>query len=413
MKLFEFVFVFFLLVSAANADVIISEVMYDPTQGSDTDLEWVEIYNNGSSAVDLTTWKFDSSDFDDIIINPSEYIVIARELVDGTDTDNESFESYYGNNDGVWNSNDGSFRAVDGTMSLLSGDYISLSSDIYMDAVNYSVLWGGDGNGKSINKIDLNGMNTEENWDESIFDGGTPGKNKNNDGLLVSINVVNLPKNITSVTLPDDMPDMGYQIIPLAGSSRIMPITVEVDASSSLEVYAELNNTRIQLNETFSNGTIKVYTGNLQMQFYDASGKYTVNISATDQNKDTSYKLAEFDYLPLVSSVLDAAELNFGDLTVGASSEKNITVKNTGNVAIDLSVASTNLESGKGIIPASSLNVKATGSYTPLSIMPVNLGLNLLPSSASSQGLYFRVDIPSNASADKYIGVVSLMAVGN
>ncbi len=41
---------------AAFAEVVISEIMYD-VSGSDTDREWVEVYNNSSSAVDFTSWK--------------------------------------------------------------------------------------------------------------------------------------------------------------------------------------------------------------------------------------------------------------------------------------------------------------------------------------------------------------------
>ena len=41
----------------AHANVVINEIMYD-LPGTDTDHEWVEIYNNGASSVDLTGWKF-------------------------------------------------------------------------------------------------------------------------------------------------------------------------------------------------------------------------------------------------------------------------------------------------------------------------------------------------------------------
>ncbi len=59
-------------VSFAHAQVIISEIMYNP-QGTDLDTtvtpnisrEWVELYNTGTSAVDLTGWQFgDSHDND-------------------------------------------------------------------------------------------------------------------------------------------------------------------------------------------------------------------------------------------------------------------------------------------------------------------------------------------------------------
>jgi hypothetical protein len=53
---------------AARAEVIISEIMYDPA-GTDNDItvtpqvhrEWVELYNTGASAVDLSGWQFGDS----------------------------------------------------------------------------------------------------------------------------------------------------------------------------------------------------------------------------------------------------------------------------------------------------------------------------------------------------------------
>ena len=44
------------IVAPADGDLLLSEVLYD-TSGSDDGLEWVEIYNNGSEAVDLSGWS--------------------------------------------------------------------------------------------------------------------------------------------------------------------------------------------------------------------------------------------------------------------------------------------------------------------------------------------------------------------
>jgi len=54
------VFVFIVMLfgmQTALASVTISEIMYDP-DGSDTNREWVELYNDGGSSVDLSAWKF-------------------------------------------------------------------------------------------------------------------------------------------------------------------------------------------------------------------------------------------------------------------------------------------------------------------------------------------------------------------
>jgi len=71
---------------AASAQVVISEVMYDLAEGSDSGREWIEVYNEGSVSVNLTEWKFvegntkhgitaiGSSD-----LSPGSYAVIAAD----------------------------------------------------------------------------------------------------------------------------------------------------------------------------------------------------------------------------------------------------------------------------------------------------------------------------------------------
>ncbi|MBN2367954.1 lamin tail domain-containing protein [Candidatus Woesearchaeota archaeon] len=58
MKFVYIVLTVALILSAdAFAEVMVTEIMYDP-EGSDTGREWIELYNSGSSAVDITGWKF-------------------------------------------------------------------------------------------------------------------------------------------------------------------------------------------------------------------------------------------------------------------------------------------------------------------------------------------------------------------
>ena len=47
--------------SQTLAAIILSEVMYDP-QNSDANREWVELFNTGTSSVDLSGWRFGRPD---------------------------------------------------------------------------------------------------------------------------------------------------------------------------------------------------------------------------------------------------------------------------------------------------------------------------------------------------------------
>jgi hypothetical protein len=74
----------FALIWSAHADVVVNEAMINP-DGADTGLHWVELYNNGSSAVDLDGWVLEraKSSWDLSVdlsgtIAPGEWFVITE-----------------------------------------------------------------------------------------------------------------------------------------------------------------------------------------------------------------------------------------------------------------------------------------------------------------------------------------------
>ncbi|MBD3203325.1 hypothetical protein GF327_03465 [Candidatus Woesearchaeota archaeon] len=130
-------FAFIFTIRNCFGSLIITEIMYNPV-GSDYDLEYIEIYNNGSE-IDLTNYSIDGNNFGDVNISNGEYIVIARELIDTDDEDTLSFESVWGNADGTWNISDANYTAVDGYFSLANDhDIINLSDKTNSIIVKYS-----------------------------------------------------------------------------------------------------------------------------------------------------------------------------------------------------------------------------------------------------------------------------------
>ena len=66
--------------TSAQENIVINEVFYDPA-GTDTALEFIELFNNGGIAVDLTGWEIDPSSapyfaFPSVIIAPGAYLVL-------------------------------------------------------------------------------------------------------------------------------------------------------------------------------------------------------------------------------------------------------------------------------------------------------------------------------------------------
>jgi len=150
--------------------VVFSEIFYN-ANGTDTKHEWIEIYNNGAIAVDITKWRFEENNTqhfieelnNETIIESGSYAVIADNtaqfLDDHPDYTGQLFDSSF---------------SLSNTGELLM---LRMGKDgEIIDSIFYNSTWGGDGKGFSLEKIDLNGPNTQENWNESTVEKGTPGQ---------------------------------------------------------------------------------------------------------------------------------------------------------------------------------------------------------------------------------------------
>ena len=237
------------LVPLVSAELIITEVMYDPNQGSDTDAEWIELYNKGTTGINLTNYKLDGSSFANQVIQSGEYILLARELIDGTDNDTESFESIWGNNDGVWDSQDGNYQAFKATFSLTNDDTITLSSLTTNYTLTYSSTWGGAGNGYTLAKVNVNGNDSQTNWNESLEIGGTPGRQNFNitetvqaNSVAVVVTVTDPVPEIVNISLQDENEVMpGIQVVPVPLANKSVTVTVTTN-KETISVESLFNN---------------------------------------------------------------------------------------------------------------------------------------------------------------------------
>lgn len=160
--------------------VIFNEILANEP-GSNTKLEWVELFNTDSIEHDLGGWLFVSKDdtteiLSGTVIPPGGFLVIARKLVTQP-PDSISFEGYWGDGSGVWgDSPEEDFPAVEVKMSLTnSGGTISL-----IDPVQnvQSFTWDEDcGDGVSLEKQSPEVGNQADNWSCCIHPNkSTPGK---------------------------------------------------------------------------------------------------------------------------------------------------------------------------------------------------------------------------------------------
>jgi len=165
--------------SAHSAGLLVNESLANEP-GNVTSLEWVELLNwpdTGNGAVSLKGYSFvdgrDTTRFDtNLTIHPGGFVILARKPV-GTG----SFESYWGNNSGVWGDAPGeSFPVVAAKISLRNtNDTVTLISPV---ADTSRMIWTHDGDdGISIERIRPNHDDGAANFafcrDPS---GSTPGR---------------------------------------------------------------------------------------------------------------------------------------------------------------------------------------------------------------------------------------------
>ncbi len=160
-------------IHAASTDIIFSEIMYNP-EGSDTDTEWIEIYNAGTEAVTIhdgsgaNSWRVsDGSNHTLTLIEGSSTLQQGDFAILADDA--ETFRTLYPTYTGT---------LFDTVLSLNNTtDTLSLSADAgetFFTSVTYEDTWGADGDGSTLEKIKLTQTNTQSNWATTSV-GGTPG----------------------------------------------------------------------------------------------------------------------------------------------------------------------------------------------------------------------------------------------
>ncbi len=141
-------------------DLVINEIMYAPNTNGP---EWIELYNKTNEPINLKKWKLsDNSTFvtittRDVMVQPLSFFVLSKD---------SSIINYFPN---ISNFISFSLPALNNT-----GDAVVLKDSLstLIDSLSYSPDWGGNTDGKSLERIAVNSPSTlRENWgtSQSIF----------------------------------------------------------------------------------------------------------------------------------------------------------------------------------------------------------------------------------------------------
>ena len=222
------------LLHSAGTEIVINEIMYNPPSELEN-LQYLELFNRGASAVDLSHWSFSRGIKyvfpENTQMEPGSYLVICRSLAD--------FSAHYGKE----------IPAVGNFSGKLShrGDRIELvnAQKKLVDAVRYSDRddWpiGPDGYSSSLERICPTAPgDAPENWASSRLPptkrpAGTPGKK--NDSFSA-----NLPPRVTRVEFSPKVPAPGQSVsvsVSIADSDGIQSVTLSYRPVAQRNVTAE------------------------------------------------------------------------------------------------------------------------------------------------------------------------------
>ncbi len=434
------------IVYAAADTILISQAIYNPA-GTNSGGEAVELYNPGTTSVNLTGWVVATE------TSPTDATLPQGAIICGG--------CYYLVADGNWsNARDNATWAnadYEEAITLANSDAgvaLKDSNGTPMDAVGWgnpaSIGSGlfegsphpGSSAGNSLLRKIVNGSYIDTNNNSNDFIDSTPNfRNSssvsqsahNNGEIVIIIAVTGSGPAISTVSiLTDDDPFLsGSQVSPVPKGNKTVSLETVVsdlngvsDVSSVAAGFNGANFTMAKKSDI--NSTAGIYSASFNLSSSFAPGNYTVTVTAIDNSGFASSSSASFEYLTMAAVDVDAASILFNaapGLTYEVSGDQsssttaNITVLNAGNVALDFDVSSTNFTWGASFIAASRLQYAFNGNYTNVAVagnmtnLKQRKDVNLNPGLRA--GLSLRLNVPLATSPGNYSGKISLVAVNS
>lgn len=179
--------------AAEASALVINEIYYNPPQeqGTDEDFEYIELYNPGNQALNLSGWKIESGvSFtfpNGTLALPGEFLLVCSNRFNYKSLDCKVFG---------WNN--GQLSNKTDVITLVNRFGLLIDEVTYTDSIPWSSLADGEGYSLSLKDPYLDNSKPE-NWTASYVFGGTPGKtNKPPDFSKVKINEISIVEKIAT-----------------------------------------------------------------------------------------------------------------------------------------------------------------------------------------------------------------------
>lgn len=294
------------------AGVVITEIMYD-LEVADTEREWIEIQNTGSSQVDLTGWKLFEANTNHgitaslpqtLILQSGAYAIIA----DNTEKfllDQPSFSgTLFGSSFSLSNTGE--------ALVLRNADLVD------SDAVTYSSDWGAAGDGKSLQK-------TSSGW---VAASPTPGFGSVSNPVASSGGDTSGAGAGAQVEMSESVSKIKVS----AGADRTVLAGAEVIFEGSAEGFVDVTADKIRFHWNFGDG--KTGEGNKVAHTFSFPGVYEVLLTASfaGASASDSAKITATENPVVVSEIKlngfleihnnSARKIDFSNFGIGANDSK-------------------------------------------------------------------------------------------
>lgn len=314
-----------LVLVAANADLSIDMVYYDPINARGS--EAVLIANNGPDTMDLTGYKLATrtSPQDHTLngfIQPHSTYLAAyagwSELKDNTTWPNADHEQP------ITLANSG------GYVQLTTPDGIVLdtvgwkNTEIYLGTPHPGVT-----KGMALVRVDDTDNNSNDFAEHLPFSAVRTQEAQDNHTTL-QITVMNVPPEIISITVEDDLPETeGIQILPLPEGREIW-VNVTVQDNNTL-THTNVTVNGMLLTAANTSATTDTFTGRVLITAHT----HELNITVTDENHTRTQRI------PI--TLLGAASLSIpkdilAAIRPGQTDEQTLTLENTGSTPLNLHI---------------------------------------------------------------------------
>lgn len=410
-----------LLLSQIVQAVRIEEIYYDPIN-SETNGEALVLFNPENENVDISNWTIRSHKLAIDITIPENTKIKANNYFLITDKGWDE-----GKDNKEWPSSD-----YEEALSLGNTDYgIGLydKNEQLIDKVGWGKKENIENNmyylnpaskvitGNSLLRIsDTNNNSNDFRESEPLMKSSTSSQKQENLNFVFSINS-NETKLLSYEFLEDDFSDEGIQLIPNPGEERTIIINFILENSNN---YTNINEIFLE-NKSLNfikiiNKTSALYQVNFTINYDTQPKNYTLQLSTGEK---INYEVKELVALEIdsinfeINSKKEQELIIEGDLNLSTSDKP--TIKNIGNVKIDIGIRSTNLAnefkalSVENIMYSFDENDFTSSLSGTLSENKSLIDINLIPGVLKELG--FKINIPSNVSDGFYENNIILSAV--